>query len=489
MSSYVTVNLGGTKHNLHVCIASVSADNLGAHSLAGFRCCFNSGRICRFCLVDHKAISLRYTEDYCSLRTISNYNTHLQAVKNYSANKAIFGIIKSCSLDRLPYFNVIESFPPDLHHDILEGIVPLLLKMTIQKLIENKIINLIQLNYEIKTFPFGFRHSGNVPCEIRNHSISANGHLSVKASENWCLFRNFPIIIIDYLSIRCENLPSFWEVFLLFRQISDILFSFTIKHNQITYLICLIGNFLYIFSIEYPDKMTPKMHYLIHYPKMLCLFGLLRHLWCMRFESKHNYFIKLCHIISNFKNITFTLSKRHQMRQCAELNSYDCLRNNEAEKNGVTISTLCLPKNIQDELFDCLKLQVYLLIIWYFVGNICTCSQFLHYCHSYCLSASSTLCIQPVGSEASPEPLDGYITSAGCLVTLRKEDIDGTVLLDMGDFTLKELIPIIKLRVTFKKAILKRICTEASCSDSPISIQSLQSVIDFSLPILNSTSS
>ncbi|XP_065664658.1 uncharacterized protein LOC136086294 [Hydra vulgaris] len=309
MSSYVTVNLGGTKHNLHVCIASVSADNLGAHTLA----------------VDHKAISLRYTEDSCSLRTISNYNTYLQAVKSYSANKAIFGINKSCSLDRLPNFNVIKSSPPDLHHDILEGIVPLLLKLTVQKLIENKIINLIQLNYKIKTFPYGFHDSRNVPCKIRNHSISANGHLSGKAIENWCLFRNFPITIIDYLSIHCDNLPSFWEVFLLFHQISDILFSFTIKHDQITYLTYLIANFLYMFNIEYPDKMTPKMHYLIHYPRMLCLFGPLRHLWCMRFESKHNYFKRLCHTISNFKNITFTLSKRHQMRQCAELNSYDCL--------------------------------------------------------------------------------------------------------------------------------------------------------------------
>ncbi|XP_065677686.1 uncharacterized protein LOC105847735 [Hydra vulgaris] len=33
----------------------------------------------------------------------------------------------------------------------------------------------------------------------------------------------------------------------------------------------------------------------------------------------------------------------------------------------------------------------------------------------------------------------------------KEEDIDGTVLLDIDDYTLKELIPIIKLRITFKK--------------------------------------
>ena len=34
------------------------------------------------------------------------------------------------------------------------------------------------------------------------------------------------------------------------------------------------------------------------------------------------------------------------MRQCAELNSYDCLRNNEDEKNGIIIPTLYFPKSV-----------------------------------------------------------------------------------------------------------------------------------------------
>ena len=35
----------------------------------------------------------------------------------------------------------------------------------------------------------------------------------------------------------------------------------------------------------------------------------------MRFEAKHNYFKKLIDCVNNFKNIAFSLAKRHQALQ------------------------------------------------------------------------------------------------------------------------------------------------------------------------------
>ena len=37
--------------------------------------------------------------------------------------------------------------------------------------------------------------------------------------------------------------------------------------------------------------------------------------WAMRFEAKHNYFKKVVEKINNFKNIDFSLAKRHQALQ------------------------------------------------------------------------------------------------------------------------------------------------------------------------------
>lgn len=63
------------------------------------------------------------------------------------------------------------------------------------------------------------------------------------------------------------------------------------------------------------------MHYLHHYPQLILLYGPLRYVWCMRFEGKHQYFKSIARITRNFVNITQTLSKRHQMRQCYEAQS------------------------------------------------------------------------------------------------------------------------------------------------------------------------
>ena len=43
--------------------------------------------------------------------------------------------------------------------------------------------------------------------------------------------------------------------------------------------------------------------------------------WCMRFESKHNYFKDLAHRVKCFKNIPKTMAERHQYLLCFYLNS------------------------------------------------------------------------------------------------------------------------------------------------------------------------
>jgi len=47
----IQVTVDGNSEVFLGSFATLSADNLASHEIEGFRCCFSSGRICRFCMV------------------------------------------------------------------------------------------------------------------------------------------------------------------------------------------------------------------------------------------------------------------------------------------------------------------------------------------------------------------------------------------------------------------------------------------------------
>lgn len=65
----VTVEANGKPVTYYGALATVSADNLTAHALAGFSSCFNSGRICRQCMAHYDDIQTKYAESDFVIRT------------------------------------------------------------------------------------------------------------------------------------------------------------------------------------------------------------------------------------------------------------------------------------------------------------------------------------------------------------------------------------------------------------------------------------
>jgi hypothetical protein len=72
---------------------------------------------------------------------------------------------------------------------------------------------------------------------------------------------------------------------------------------------------------HHADKVTPKVHFVTHYPKSIVKHGPPIKNWCMRFEGKHRYFKQLAVRSLNFKNPLLTLTKRHQLRQAFVLSN------------------------------------------------------------------------------------------------------------------------------------------------------------------------
>ena len=163
----------------------------------------------------------------------------------------------------------------------------------------------------------------------------------------WCLCRLLPLMI-------AENIPDTdlrWQNFLRLLEIIDITFAPVLSNDQVAYLRFLIEEHHQTFIELYPScSITPKFHYMVHYPQwisrcvvalihcalryFICVFrcGPLSRFWCMRFESKHNYFKDLAHRVRCFKNIPKTLANHHQRLTCL----YQQTTGNVLDKNTLT---------------------------------------------------------------------------------------------------------------------------------------------------------
>lgn len=74
--------------------------------------------------------------------------------------------------------------------------------------------------------------------------------------------------------------------------------------------------------------MTPKFHYMVHYPNLISKFGPPIRYWTMRFEGKHQQYKDLARKLKNFKNISKTLTTRGQILQAVNFGSPTMLGEN-----------------------------------------------------------------------------------------------------------------------------------------------------------------
>nr|XP_004207466.3 uncharacterized protein LOC101237831 [Hydra vulgaris] len=313
------LNIDGSIEHVNGSIVTFSGDNLSSHSFGGFSTCFSSGRICRHCMVSFRFLSDVHSESSCQLRTIDLHKYHVQQVKTDKSLGAVYGVLSRCSLSSLQYFNAIECFPPDFMHDGLEGLLSVNFSIVVRNLIKEKLFTIVQLKEEIAKFKYSIPDSCDKPAVscIPNNLGTTNKRIHGKAVERWSLFHFLPVFVsclVKNPDILLNN--NFWQLHLLCRQIVQIILAPEIDINWIPILEHHIQRHHSLLECISPVSFIPKIHYLVHYPRLLLHFGPLRHLWVMRFESKHQYFKQIARRVKNFKNITFTLTQRHEMRKC-----------------------------------------------------------------------------------------------------------------------------------------------------------------------------
>lgn len=218
----------GRKYCIKGGLATVSAYNL---QLACFSSSFSNGRICRFCMCHYKDLSMTICDENCVLRTKTTHAYHLKCAEDDPNFKSIYGVTGPCVFNKLSYFDITKAFPPDVMHDFLEGIVPLVLKSVLKALHRDKTISIQEVNDSLRKFCYGHNDCPSKPVLI-TEKVALDGNISGTAVEKLTLFRTLPFLI----GPKIEKDNKFWQLSLVAREIGEIILAPTISTHWISHL-------------------------------------------------------------------------------------------------------------------------------------------------------------------------------------------------------------------------------------------------------------
>lgn len=211
------------------------------------------------------------------------------------------------------------------------------------------------LNDCIQCFGYSTQEARDKPLPIKSQLFSSQGAslrqsckvtmcmciymvyniMSHTAAQMWNLAINLPVMMGDRVPVEDAN----WECFLLLLDILQFCTARVSSSAHAGILEALIHNHHELFIRCYPDSpVTPKMHYMVHFPNQIIRYvgfychipirctkllpynrtGPLISTWCMRMEAKNSYFKRAAQT-SNFKNVPYTVAKRHQKLLCTYL--------------------------------------------------------------------------------------------------------------------------------------------------------------------------
>lgn len=293
--------------NLKVFLFNVVSDNLGINGIFGYTECFKIDYMCRLCTMTVDEWRNATIEDKTKLRTESTYSQAIGYIDSLDANeidlKISQGVKRYCVLNDINHFHVTKNLNVDLMHDVLEGVVLKFLHNFLKYCSEKK-ISYAKTQKLIRDFVYGFLFKRKLPSLVKKDSTSLNQN----ATQIYTIILHLPFIFKDYKS----ELGEVFECMTSLLQIMQILFSSTIYESDVKRLEELISMHLESYKNTFKVYLSPKHHFLNHYPHVIREMGPVIHTWMMRFEAYHkklaSFGKKQC-----FKNIALTIAERNQI--------------------------------------------------------------------------------------------------------------------------------------------------------------------------------
>lgn len=300
----IDIDIDKEKIKIHFVLGLIIGDNLGLNSTLGFVESFSSNYFCRICL-----LSKEQTEHVCSdkvapLRNSVNYSDHVNI-----GNPSLTGIKEACVFNDIPSFHVTQNYSVDLMHDLLEGVCHYdMIEILDHLIFTRKYFSLDTLNFKMNVFDYSSIDLRNKPPMIPEH-FRKKTKLSMSAAEMLCCVKYFALAIGEYVPLD----DPVWQLYINLREILDIVLARSVSSEVANLLDVLITEHNNQYINLFNKTLKPKFHILTHYPRIMKYVGPLRHIWSMRFESKHRQSKITASVTLSRRNITYSLALKHQL--------------------------------------------------------------------------------------------------------------------------------------------------------------------------------
>lgn len=291
-------------------LVNVCFDNLGGNGVFGFVESFSALYYCRICKEPRPICQKSTSERPQELRDITHYKKIMENIISMSGTTALdykktFGFKNYCVLNDLKFYHILDNRSQDIMHDLAEGVIPLILNKIFVHLKKLKVV----VEQEVNKFRFGDKYKTVLPGIIQFNQAKLN----LNASQSYCLFIHLPLILWDVLSENKDPvLQEMWFCYEKLLKIVQIVYSHSIREENIVNLEQLIETFLLRIQVAFKMNLTPKCHFLLHYPNSIREMGPLRNIQMIRGEAKHKVFTDDIKRFKNFKNVTKMLATAHQ---------------------------------------------------------------------------------------------------------------------------------------------------------------------------------
>ena len=298
----------------------VVADTLAAQLLGGFKCVGQANSPCRSCDVKHRDLKKHVFSCEHLQRDKTEHQDRVNILSELSGPARKYwskewGITGGSALLSVPHFDVTKCLLHDPMHILLEGIIRKELRCLLRYIIlEKKFITLEALNQIISRFEYTASEAKDKPQAIERNHLEKGTVFSQSAASMKNLVTLLPYMIASKIPVGDPN----WKNFLCLLQITILCLSSIISQRTTESLKYNIAQYITRFMILYPaETFTPKLHYLIHFPDQIRLFGPPRMHWCMRFEAKNGFFKQKRWF--NYQNIAKSLADYHQHWMCLQM--------------------------------------------------------------------------------------------------------------------------------------------------------------------------